>query len=79
MQTNTDTNKHYLDYYSDWLLALKKASLLTDMKDVQIKASAFVGILNELVAAERINTDRASAYILEVNVRTWEKFAAFNN
>lgn len=75
----TNTGKHYLDYYSDWSLALFNAENLFGIKDVQIKASVFLSILNELWDADRISIDLVSQYTEEVNSMTWKKFTVFNN
>lgn len=74
-----NTGKHYLDYYSDWSLALFNAKLLTDMKEVEIKASTFVAIINELWDADMISIDLVSQYTEEVNELTWKKYVTFLN
>lgn len=76
---NTNIGKHYLDYYADWSRALQNASQLTDMKDVDIKASAFISIINELWDADRISIELVSKYINEVNQLTWKKYITFYN
>jgi hypothetical protein len=75
----TNTGRHYLEYYSDWSLALFNSKQLSDMRDVEIKASAFIGIINELWDADRISIELVSQYIEEVNNLTWKKFIVFNN
>lgn len=71
--------KHYLDYYSDWSLALLSARTYLDMKDVHIKGSAFIGIINELWDAGMIPVELLNSYTTEVNKLTARKLQTYLN
>lgn len=70
---------HYLDYYSEWLLALKKATGYHDMKAVFIRATAFIGIINELFDAGQMCDKLHAEYKMEVETLTAQKTNIFLN
>jgi hypothetical protein len=72
-------NTHYLDYYSDWSIALINANTYLAMNKVHIMATAFIGIINELLDAKNISIELHTSYSTEVNEMTTNKLNTFLN
>ena len=79
MQQPKVTHGHYLDYYSDWVEALRKAKHYHDMKAVFEASTRFLGIVAELKDADKIKIELANSYSIEVRKHTEEKFTIFLN
>lgn len=75
----TTIQPHYLDYYSDWLIAYKKASTYSHMADVYLKGNAFMVKIQSVRAEGRIPETLYSNYEKEVITKTNELNNTFLN
>ena len=71
--------RHYTEYYSDWVKALRDAKCFLDMKKVYATAYRFLGIIEELLDADKIAPQLASSYADEVQIHSDNKLAIFYN
>jgi hypothetical protein len=79
MHLQESSKGHYLDYYSEWVTALRNARHYFDMKKVCEAGTKFLGIVEELKDADLIKMQLASSYAIEVRTHTEEKFKTFLN
>jgi len=77
--TESNTLPKYLEYYSEWKIALQQAQSWLEMKAVYIKGLALSGILREMLDADTISPIIALEIINEVSEETQDKFNIYIN
>lgn len=77
--TESNTLPKYLEYFSEWKIALQEAQSWLDMKAVCIIGSALSGILREMLDADTISPIMALDFINEVSEETQDKFNIYLN
>lgn len=79
MQLQQSSKGHYLDYYSEWVEALRKAKHYYDLKQVAITGQRFLDMIKERLDAGLMTAEMAKNYSIEINKHTELKAATFLN